>query len=175
MLTIFVSCPGVFLADLYGDEGNDIVLGDVGYILRRYSGSVPLLTSSGVWHKDVVLEELGEITVIERISQKVNVSALPAESIAAASLLFVANAYQDNGAKYLEQSNTWLTDLITFDLEPSHDDYLHGGPGDDGECDRSEPYALLPKQVHSTNTIAFSYPSANWPKRRRPHFHRQGQ
>lgn len=37
--------------------GNDIVLGDIGYALRRYSGEVPILTSSFKWNKDIILEE----------------------------------------------------------------------------------------------------------------------
>jgi len=116
---------------LYGDGGNDIVLGDTGYVIRRYSGSEPLLTSKGLWHKDIVLEELGAITGIERISTQVNVERLRAESIAASSLLFVANAYNDAGVKHLDSSNIWVTDLITFDLESAHDDHLYGGEDDD--------------------------------------------
>ena len=87
---------------LYGSIGNDILIGDIGYALRRYSETnEPIYTtnSSGhnVWHKDIVLEELGNITSIDRISTKINTSVINAELIAAASLLFVASAYDDGG------------------------------------------------------------------------------
>jgi len=116
---------------IHGDEGNDILIGDIGYAMRRYSGEVPMTTSSGVWHKDIVLEELGNITAITRISEKVDVEAISAEDIGASSLMFVANAYKNDGKKYTDEGGRWLTDLILFDLEEEYDDVLDGGNGDD--------------------------------------------
>jgi len=115
---------------LYGGGGDDILIGDIGHAIRRYSGLEPISKSNGAWHKDIVLEELGTITAITRISEKIDVKMIPAETIAAASLLFVANAYNENGMKHLD-SGTWVTDLIMFDLEKAHDDYLDGGDDND--------------------------------------------
>ena len=62
-----------------------------------------------------------------------------AESISAASLVFVAAAYFEGGIKF-EQSGKWITDMFTFNLERAYDDHLEGGPGNDvligqrGEC-----------------------------------------
>lgn len=97
-------------------------------------------SNNSTWHKDIVLEELGNITKATRISQKVNTSIMDAESIAEASLLFVANAYSSDGTRYLvpneEDSSIadeWVTDLFVFNLETPYDDYLHGEEGDDGK------------------------------------------
>jgi Ca2+-binding RTX toxin-like protein len=115
---------------LDGGDGDDILIGDIGHSLRRYSGTVPLTKSSGdVWHKDIVLEEQGNITSITRISQTVNTSIIDAESIAAASLLFVATGCA-NGTK-ANSSGVWPTDLFTYTLEQAYDDFLIGGSGND--------------------------------------------
>ena len=123
---------------LYGGDGDDILIGDIGYAVRRYSSGMPLSKNGkpGVWHKDIILEELGNITDVHRISEKVNVQALTAESIGAASLLFVAGAYDADGSKYLDPSTgEWLIDIFTYNLEKSYDDALYAGSGDDGELD----------------------------------------
>lgn len=115
---------------LYGGDGDDILLGDIGHSLRRYSGTVPLTKSGGaIWHKDIILEEHGNITSIARISQKINTSIINAESIASASLLFVSMGYE-NGTK-ANSSGVWPIDLFTFKLDQSYDDILSGGMGDD--------------------------------------------
>ena len=120
--------------DLYGDGGQDILLGDIGYCIRRYSGKSPLQNGDGTWHKDIVLEELGNIAKTTRISSKVDTQVMNAESIAAASLLFVANAYNNDGTKFKDSdTGEWVTDLFTFNLETAYDDYLDGGDGNDGK------------------------------------------
>lgn len=83
-----------------------------------------------MWKKDIVLEELGNITNVAVISDKLNPqnSSMTAESISAASLVFVAAAYKD-GVKFEEEK--WVTEMFTFNLENSYDDYLDGGDGDD--------------------------------------------
>lgn len=102
--------------------------------MRRYEkdGSARLNTD-GTWHKDIILEELGYISGVDRISQKLDVktSPLSVESVMSASLLFVAPAYTSSGAKYSSGSDDWLTDLIQFELLDSYDDVLDGGDGDD--------------------------------------------
>lgn len=119
---------------LNGGAGDDILIGDIGYSLRRYSMTVPLVKTSSssdrnVWHKDIVLEEQGNITSVTRISKKVDTSKMNAEAIAASGLLFVATGYT-NGIK----ANTfgeWPTDLFTYQLGEAFDDILNGGPGND--------------------------------------------
>ena len=115
---------------LDGGDGDDILIGDIGHSLRRYSGAVPL-TKSGdkVWHKDIILEEHGNITSSTRISKKVNTSTINAEAVAAASLLFVSSGYK-NGTK-ANSSGVWPTDLFTYKLEKAYDDVLIGGSGND--------------------------------------------
>ena len=118
---------------LDGGEGDDILLGDVGYSIRRYSHVDPIhktISSSGrmVWHKDIILEELGNITSTTRISMKVNPQTMRAEAIAEADLVFVASAYE-NGNKFIDSGGEWPTDMFTFNLQEEYDDYLSGGSG----------------------------------------------
>ena len=110
------------------------MIGDIGYALRRYSeNNVPIYKNNFkghyVWHKDIVLEEHGNITSIARISTKINTSVINAESIADASLLFVAAAYDNDGKA--NSMGVWPTDLFTYRLEEAFDDYLNGGNGND--------------------------------------------
>ena len=110
---------------LFGGVGNDIILGDIGYSIRRYDeNGAPILNSKTtntasnyVWHKDIVLEELGSITAAGRISTKVNTQRLTAERVAESSLLFVAAAYQDDGIKFTSPiAGGWIHDLLMFSL-----------------------------------------------------------
>ncbi|CAB9505197.1 Kringle domain [Seminavis robusta] len=124
---------------LDGGHGNDIVLGDVGFVVRRFDETgTPRLnsdtsgtTSSYVWHKDIVLEEVGKITSAHQISTTLNSSALLAEDVAASSMMIVANEYSDGKQTSDPKRGGWPTELILFDLEPSHNDVLHGSHGDD--------------------------------------------
>ena len=126
---------------LFGGAGEDILIGDIGYAIRRYNGTTPITKSSlggptpssaeNVWRKDIVLEEVGNVTRRVRISQKTDANLMSAEDIAKASLLFVANAYE-NGAKFLDStSGEWITELMAFDLVEAFNDHLIGGEGDD--------------------------------------------
>ena len=55
-----------------------------------------------------------------------------AETFASSSLLFVANAYKEDGSKYLDSiTGEWITDLFTYNLEKAYDDQLFGEEGDD--------------------------------------------
>lgn len=110
--------------------------GDIGYAIRRYSVDEPISITnendgdgSPVWKKDIILEDVGNITGITRISEKINVENMTAEYIAAASLVFVAAAYKD-GVKF-EEAGNWRTDMFTFNLEQAYDDHLEGGDGND--------------------------------------------
>ena len=122
---------------MLGGSGHDILIGDIGYAVRRYSDAdTPVLqdnTEHSVWHKDIVLEELGNITGTHRISSKVDTNELVAEDVMTTSLMFVANAITSDGSgdKYIDENGEWVTDLFLFDLEPSYDDILDGGDGDD--------------------------------------------
>jgi Ca2+-binding RTX toxin-like protein len=125
---------------LTGGPGNDIIIGDIGHCVRRYDSSGSPIEqfstlgtlSTRVWHKDIILEELGNITGVDRISQKVNVSTLTADDILSSSLLFVAHAFKEDGNKFLStEEGGWLTDLIRFDLVPGYNDIMSGGDGDD--------------------------------------------
>jgi Ca2+-binding RTX toxin-like protein len=125
---------------LEGDLGNDIIIGDIGYAVRRYDSSgAPIFQSEirgtespYVWHKDIVLEELGNITGVHRISTKVDVDNVAAQDVMSASLLFVATAFRPDGTKYSSANDGgWLTELIRFNLVPAYNDVIDGGEGDD--------------------------------------------
>ena len=140
---------------LNAGDGMDILLGDIGYAIRRYdTDGNPLLqseisetSSTSVWHKDIILEELGEITQVQRISNKVNASSMSAQDVAFESFLFVANAYDSEGSKVEESPSSaclenckdnacleqcfsnWITDMFVFDMIPPDNDYLFGDGG----------------------------------------------
>ena len=83
-----------------------------------------------------------------------------AESIAEASLLFVANAYYNDGQKYNDSdAGDWATDMFTFDLVAAYDDYLDGGAGNDGDI-----YSVL-WSSHFTLQLTLKPHSAYWPAR----------
>jgi Ca2+-binding RTX toxin-like protein len=129
-------------ADLLdGGAGNDILLGDVGYAVRRFDDTgAPRLNavttrtdSAHVWHKDIVLEEVGRITSSHLISTRLNTNSLKAEDIALASLLIVASEFSGSSKATNATRGGWPTELILFDYFESsrNGDKLHGGTGDD--------------------------------------------
>lgn len=120
---------------LEGGPGNDILLGDVGHCVRRFDEhGNPLLNSdiegtdsAHVWHKDIVLEEVGKIVSAHLISKTLDTNTLRAETVSKTSILFVANEYLD-GAKVAgdEGRGGWPTELILFDLVTAFGDRLDG-------------------------------------------------
>lgn len=125
--------------NLEGGPGNDILLGDVGYAVRRFdpNGNPVLQTDlhgtilvPPVWHKDIILEDVGRITQTAQISTKVDTNSLFAENTTAASLIFVANAYE-NGEKVTDPTKGgWPTYMILYDLVQSFNDELSDNEGD---------------------------------------------
>ena len=98
-----------------------------------------------MWHKDIILEEIGNITSITRISSKVNLQSLTAESVAKPSLLFVASAYREDGSRYLDpKTGRWITDVFTYELEKAYNDHLFGEEGDDGKFVLPHQYLSSP-------------------------------
>lgn len=106
--------------------------------MRRFDASgAPVLISdlggtdsTSVWHKDIVLEELGNITKVARISKKVDVNQISAHETAHASMIFIANAVDESGGKYVNDlDGEWPTDMLLFDLVPAYNDTLDGGEG----------------------------------------------
>ena len=54
------------------------------------------------------------------------------DAVGSLSFLFVANAYKEDGSKYLDSiTGEWITDLFTYNLEKAYDDQLFGEEGDD--------------------------------------------
>ena len=125
---------------LDGGAGNDIILGDNGYAVRRYDDDsfTPILNdrnnSAGlfVWHKDIILEEIGNISCVHSISSELNTKEVQAEDVMSSSLLFITSAFDSTGEKVtVQHPNAWEADLLCFDLAASNDDIIFGGDGDD--------------------------------------------
>lgn len=123
---------------LDGGDGDDICLGDIGYVVRRYSSfgdaeEIPLVTSKGTWSKSIILEEQGFIKSAHKISSKVDTTDLTAEMIMTeSSFLIVANGFEPDGSKTPDtEDGSWLTDILIYDLQPADDDTIAGGNGDD--------------------------------------------
>jgi Ca2+-binding RTX toxin-like protein len=124
-----------------GGEGNDIIVGDVGYAVRRFDANgSPILnskidstTSEFVWHKDIVLEEVGNITDTNRISTKVETGPgqFKAEDLTSCSFWMVTTAVDATGAKHTDPGGAWPTDLLCFELFGNDNDELDGDEGDD--------------------------------------------
>ena len=114
-----------------------------------------------MWKKDIVLEEVGNITNVASISSQLDVQGMNAEMVAAASIVFVASAY-DNGTKSTNESGYWATDMFTYNLERAYNDHLYGDEGDDGEL--ASTLALSSHHVAqlcsftSSSTYSFSCP-----------------
>jgi len=125
---------------LLGDDGHDIVLGDVGYAVRRYDAEGQAVqqkhargtNTPNVWHKDIVLEEVGNITGVDLISKKIDTNKISALDLLASSFLFVAAAYKSDGSKYIRESDGgWVTQMIRYQLVPAYNDDIDGGDGND--------------------------------------------
>lgn len=129
---------GLGFDTLHGGEGNDILIGDVGYATRRFENGKPVLNtkndttnSTNVWHKDIVLEEVGNITGVNRISEHVDTNTFFAENLTQCSFWMVATEVTATGAKPANSGENWTTDLLCFEVFENYDDYLDGGAGDD--------------------------------------------
>ena len=141
-----------YVEEIYGGEGsdtlscgdgNDIILGENGYLIRRYSSEDgrPLLTtkientaSLSVWRKDIVLEEVGNITGVHTISSRLNTVKLLAEDFVSSSFAFIANAFRPSGEKYTADNtpcSEWPSDLFLFSAMLPSNDTLNGDGGDD--------------------------------------------
>ncbi len=116
-----------------GGAGNDFILGDVGRIERAYnSDGTPRLNSTGEWHRDVFLEDVGTITgSIDANAQRDN-SALLADQLMQADIVLGTGAFDVNGNKVINpDTGAWDTDLLLIDLVSADDDTLDGGDGRD--------------------------------------------
>ena len=105
---------------------------------RFYSDGTPVLQTDlngseifpPVWHKDIILEEVGRITQTAQISTKVDTNSLFAENTTAASLIFIANAYEDGMKVYDPTQGGWPTYMILYDLVQGFDDEIADNEGD---------------------------------------------
>mmetsp|Transcript_18680 Transcript_18680/g.28384 ORF Transcript_18680/g.28384 Transcript_18680/m.28384 type:complete len:741 (-) Transcript_18680:1050-3272(-) len=130
---------GLGFDTLHGGPGNDILIGDVGYAVRRFDENgnpirntkTDSTLSEHVWHKDIVLEEVGNITDINRISQHVDTDSFFAENLTTCDFWIVATEVDENGDKPAGSGENWTTDLLCFELFENYDDNLVGGDGDD--------------------------------------------
>lgn len=130
---------GLGFDTLQGQGGNDILIGDVGYAVRRFDANgnpiqnarVESTESPNVWHKDIVLEEVGNITDVNRISEQVVTTSFYAENLTGCDFWIVASEVGADGAKPAGSDGDWTTDLLCFEVFENYDDVLDGGAGDD--------------------------------------------
>ncbi len=121
--------------ELFGDDGHDFIAGDVGLFVRAFypDGSIRL-NATGAWHRDLVTEELGDLTRMLDISSSPD-SVLADEVrdlLLNADLLLLMGVYDAAGNRVLDgHPDSWQTRLALIDLLEGDDDRLEGGAGED--------------------------------------------
>ena len=125
--------PGVDIAG--GGTGNDIVLGDSGVILRPFNADgTPRIDANGSWHRNVLLEDIGNITGVIKMDvfpMRLDDPALAAKLLGADLAVLGASYLQGGGKLINTDTGAWDTELILIDLEPADKDTILGGDGDD--------------------------------------------
>lgn len=119
--------------NINGGSGSDFILGDVGRIERAFnSDGTPRLNSTGEWHRDVFLEDVGTITGSIDANAQRDLSTLLAEQLMLADIVLATGAFDENGNKVINsETGNWDTSLLLIDLVSADDDTLDGGDGRD--------------------------------------------
>ena len=130
---------------IFGGTGHDIVLGDVGMISRGLNeDGTARINSSGAFHRDVLLEEVGYISEVISIDATGGSADDPefAQKIVNSDVIVLTGAYEAGGmapsgfggagAKHINPATgAFDTDMILIDLVDADDDVLDGGDGED--------------------------------------------
>ncbi len=118
-----------------GGDGHDTILGDVGIIDREFiDANTPRVDRNGKWHRDIVLEEVGELTEVIDIDQTPLRLDDPnlAEKLLTTDLLVLSGGYDATGNQLTNADNgAWDTDLLLINLDAANDDTIDGGAGED--------------------------------------------
>ncbi len=118
-----------------GDAGVDHILGDAGQILRDFNADgTPQLNSNGVWHRDLLSEDIGRIIKVLPIDPITlfDPPADLAEKLLAADRIVLASGQLLSGDKANDASTgMWQTYAVLIDLVSADDDTIAGGDGDD--------------------------------------------
>ncbi len=116
-----------------GNGNDDIVLGDNGEIVQAFgSAGAVQLNSDGNSHRDVVLEEIGEITGAIAIDSASDAASATAASIADANLILLAGEFNANGSQTISQtSGAWDAQALLLSLIPDGNDTITVGSGND--------------------------------------------
>eukprot|EP01061_Rhynchopus_euleeides_P031867 TRINITY_DN527_c0_g1_i2.p1 TRINITY_DN527_c0_g1~~TRINITY_DN527_c0_g1_i2.p1 ORF type:complete len:7344 (+),score=2902.47 TRINITY_DN527_c0_g1_i2:122-22153(+) len=123
---------------LRGGAGADVVIGDMGHVVRALTddGQPQVHPGSGVWHRNVVLEEQARFTK-QYVETWRDARPLPREAakLLQADVLLSMGGYLENGQeKKLEVWKTrkpWRTAVAGLELLRDGDDTLEGNDGDD--------------------------------------------
>ncbi|EMI55710.1 calcium-binding protein [Rhodopirellula sallentina] len=120
---------------IHGDAGVDFILGDAGQILRAFNeDGTPRLNQDGVWHRDLITEQIGTVTDIVPIDPIMlqNPPADLAAKLLAADRVVYSGVHLPGGAKLTDsETGLWQTVAILIDLVDAYDDTVSGGDGND--------------------------------------------
>ena len=120
---------------IQGGDDHDMILSDVGTVIRDFldDGS-PHIKPNGSWHRDVVLEEVGNIAGIIDMDQtplRVDDPAL-AQKLVTTDVLVLAAGLTALGDNLNNADNgAWDTNILLVDLLAGNNDVVDGGAGDD--------------------------------------------
>ncbi len=126
---------GLGADELRGDAGHDVLIGDVGTVYRALNDDgTAQRKANGSWQKNVVLEDMAEITEVIGISSS-ELNAADTElagRLAAADQILLTGAYNADGSRVLNPvTGAWDVNLVLVNLVPADNDTVYGGDGDD--------------------------------------------
>ena len=118
---------------IFGGDGSDVIIADVGRIVRAFHwDGAPVTKADGAWHRDVLLEEVGDVIDSVNIGSELSgeaISALAGQMIDADRMI-LTGTYAGDGGKSLV-GDAWHTEILFVDLLPFGNDYVDGGDGAD--------------------------------------------
>ncbi len=120
---------------LFGGDGHDVLVADHGQIVREVLPDGTLrINANGSVQRNVILEEAGAVSGMIPMDKTPLRTEDPdlAAKLLTADLIVLAGGYDADGAKRMQaDTKAWETVAVLIDLEPSADDVLDGGAGDD--------------------------------------------
>ena len=118
-----------------GGDGHDTILSDVGFIHREFiDPSTPRIDRNGKWHRDIVLEEVAELSGVVDMDQTPMLipDADLAQKLLTTDITILAGGFDASGEqKHTNTNGAWDSDALLLDLTDENNDTVDGGAGDD--------------------------------------------
>ena len=101
-----------------GSGSDDIILGSDGEIVQAFSNGKLILNSDGTAHRDVVLEQVGQITASIALDSAGDAAVGDLAAIAGANLVLLTGEFTSGGSLVVSQApaNAWETQALLLSL-----------------------------------------------------------